>query len=559
MMSIETFWLPLGNDKIFCRWYLVPESIYAPVLIVPPVGPEYMHCHTSLRRLSLELQRAGIPSLYFDWPGYGNSSGDSLSSEIVQSWIDTTKYLCAWLNEATGHLPALISLRSAALLSQNCLAENLVSANIWWYPYTQGRSLVRDLQLIDAHLGCEDSSGKTLVGGGYTMLNSAAEDLQKLKLNVSKPGKVQRSLVLRGPEQRTIAAVKQLTEFGLAVEVMEASGLKSMARQAELSITPKEDITAIVDWCLKNEATPHHLSHQTGSLLQSEEYQESVLELDHNSGLFAIHTEPLEIRQKKICLLMPNTGSGHHVGPNRLHVELARSAAQKGYGMVRMDISNLGDSDTMGDVLNSDAYTTTAAEEILSAAYKLRQEGYERILVLGLCAGAYSSFQSLLHDDTELLDDVILINPRALYWSVGQNASVPESEQRDVERKEYANNWKSLSSWYGLVINPEKWLRVGFTVCRMLVQKTLHMLPEALKPADRLAKDLKAITLNRNVHFVFSPHESGMIDIQTRGGKVLQALRETGSVNWHELQDGDHTFTTRYARQKLIDTVLKII
>lgn len=90
-------------------------------------------------------------------------------------------------------------------------------------------------------------------------------------------------------------------------------------------------------------------------------------------------------------ILMPNTGIEHRVGPNRLHVKLARAFAQKGYPTLRLDLSGMGDSpsDVSGD----------AVRDLQMAMEELQRRGYgRRFAAVGLCSGAHDIHRLALAD-----------------------------------------------------------------------------------------------------------------------------------------------------------------
>jgi pimeloyl-ACP methyl ester carboxylesterase len=81
-----------------------------------------------------------------------------------------------------------------------------------------------------------------------------------------------------------------------------------------------------------------------------------------------------------------NAGIIHRVGPNRMHVLLARALAAAGFGVLRVDLSGLGDSEARNDALPPLDATMTDIREILDMLQTTRQ--VERVVLVGLCSGA---------------------------------------------------------------------------------------------------------------------------------------------------------------------------
>lgn len=81
-----------------------------------------------------------------------------------------------------------------------------------------------------------------------------------------------------------------------------------------------------------------------------------------------------------------NAGIIHRVGPNRMHVLLARALAAAGFGVLRVDLSGLGDSEARNDALAPLEATMADIREILDMLQTTRQ--VQRVVLVGLCSGA---------------------------------------------------------------------------------------------------------------------------------------------------------------------------
>jgi pimeloyl-ACP methyl ester carboxylesterase len=96
------------------------------------------------------------------------------------------------------------------------------------------------------------------------------------------------------------------------------------------------------------------------------------------------------------ALLLLNAGLLHHVGPNRLHVNLARRLAGAGHVSLRFDLSGLGDSGPRRDELGRDESMigdTRDAMDSLAASH-----GVSRFVLFGICTGADQAVKVALAD-----------------------------------------------------------------------------------------------------------------------------------------------------------------
>jgi len=99
---------------------------------------------------------------------------------------------------------------------------------------------------------------------------------------------------------------------------------------------------------------------------------------------------------KPPCVVMLTAGMLHHVGPYRLHVDLAQGLAEAGVSSFRFDLSGIGESLPGGYVADS---TQRAIDESRQALdFLSEQYGFENFVLFGLCSGADDAIQIALAD-----------------------------------------------------------------------------------------------------------------------------------------------------------------
>jgi pimeloyl-ACP methyl ester carboxylesterase len=123
---------------------------------------------------------------------------------------------------------------------------------------------------------------------------------------------------------------------------------------------------------------------------------ETVVRFGSREYLTGIVTAPSSGLTRDVGLLVLNAGLVHRVGPNRVGVEIARSAAAGGVVALRFDFSNLGDSRARIDSLPVEA---SAVAEVQAAMDELgRTHGLERFVLFGICSGAEHALRASLED-----------------------------------------------------------------------------------------------------------------------------------------------------------------
>lgn len=105
-------------------------------------------------------------------------------------------------------------------------------------------------------------------------------------------------------------------------------------------------------------------------------------------GLVGVVTHPPEGARSKVAVLLLNAGLTRHPGPFRLHVDLARTLAARGFPVLRFDQSGVGDSDVPVRSGNDRRqHEVEAAMRLLA-----EQTGAMRFVLCGLCSGADDAF-----------------------------------------------------------------------------------------------------------------------------------------------------------------------
>lgn len=105
------------------------------------------------------------------------------------------------------------------------------------------------------------------------------------------------------------------------------------------------------------------------------------------------------------AMIMLNAGLIHRVGPNRLHVRLARQLADRGFLSLRLDLSGRGDSDPRRDGLSfAESGRVEAAEAM---RYLEETKGVRRFVLLGICSGATAAAE-VAHDNDRVAGAVII-------------------------------------------------------------------------------------------------------------------------------------------------------
>lgn len=98
----------------------------------------------------------------------------------------------------------------------------------------------------------------------------------------------------------------------------------------------------------------------------------------------------------KVAIILLNAGLVHHVGPNRMNVDLGRELSEKGFVCLRFDLSGIGDSvSSSGGMAETERNVVdiSAAMTYLSSLY-----GISQFVLIGLCTGADNAHRTAVKD-----------------------------------------------------------------------------------------------------------------------------------------------------------------
>ncbi len=125
------------------------------------------------------------------------------------------------------------------------------------------------------------------------------------------------------------------------------------------------------------------------------QWKEEVVQIGLPVPMHGVLTMP-QGNVKSFALVILNSGLLHHVGSCCLSVKVARAAASHGVTVLRYDASGIGDSAPRNSDLPQDRRAVGEVREVLD--HLQHHYGFERFAVIGLCSGAFTSFEAALDD-----------------------------------------------------------------------------------------------------------------------------------------------------------------
>jgi alpha-beta hydrolase superfamily lysophospholipase len=592
---VQPLYFGSGDYRVFGWLHRISGESPAPMglVICKPFGFEAMSAHLSVRAFAEAAAEIGIPALRFDYGGTGDSEDLAPGADQIKAWTQDVIAAVQELRRLTGvERVCLLGIRLGALLAATAAARiPQVSALIAVAPIISGRRYLREMRTFElaaaqTQSALAPSEARTqsreadLAGSGHMEVSGffvhakTMTALQQVDLLTSPPPPVTDALVIDPLDLPGARAWSNaLVAAGIRTQYVALPGFVEMImRPPNLTAVPEAMIAAARDWLAQirgpRSGSMHALNSPSGTAAFSATLHlrgdsaavlaEQPVVLRSDPLLFGIVTDPAqgEIRRRGVILL--NSGGDHHIGPRRFHVSLAREWAKRGYVVMRMDLSGLGDSAAQPGQPRNELFPIRATDDIRVAVDYMRSRHQLRELTLaGMCSGASHAVRAGM--EGVKIDRVLAINPLIFFWQDGLDVNDVQPWEVVHKPAAYLSQIGSLKAWRRLLFGDVSISRVA----RIYLNRPIMALRARLRDLARgmripLKNDLR-LELKKlkkqgvRVVFVFSRGDAGMRLLELQSGLTADELAERYCIR--TIDGADHEFTRSAARAALVQAL----
>lgn len=511
-------------------------------IICPPFGYEEVCAHRTLRHLGWRLAECGILTLRYDYEGQGSSGGESGSDDALSGWRKSVAAAIGEMRLLGVSRPALIGLRLGGALACDALAQDpLIGPLVLWAPTTSGRRMGRELKALSLITPGARAVGPSMNVLGHPVAEQTLADLRAWRplqgISAGHPVLLVESSGWRDTESTR----GDLSAAGIHPHLVDVMGTADvLERNAELVEVPTPLVAEIVTWVSAQAgAAPLEIAQVTRSrerwiATPDGPVREELVAIPPRS-LHGVLCEPRE-EAHDCAVLFLNNGVAPARGPGRAWTEFARSLALSGVASLRLDLSGLGDSpDPPGpQVLVGRPLGPRSSGDMRTAVEWLRQHGYRRVVVVGLCSGALLSLLAATSGKLDA-DGVVAINaPLFAPHDVGDGPRV----------------WRL-------------WQAISWATHRRRVRAQLHRLPSQVwrlldslrlfpSPARLLVMASRHVD---DVTVIFAAAGEEHVDLRVRAGGAVARLHEDGVVDLRVIEGMDHSLFDLAARQRILEII----
>ncbi len=272
--------------------------------------------------------------------------------------------------------------------------------------------------------------------------------------------------------------------------------------------------------------------------------RQRVVKFGSATPLAGILTEAAPVAgSDKPWVLLLNSGILHHVGVNRLHVQIARRLAQQGFGSLRFDFSGLGDSESRRDNLSFEQSAPAETREAID--FLACTKGARQVVLVGLCSGADVAHLTALQDERVI--GLGLLDP----WAY---------RTRGYWLHYYASRLVSAARY-------RHWIRVRlerigkrFSKAPVIDERDPEMyeMPNYLRefpPRERVATDLRAL-IGRGTELLFM--FSGGLEEYNHRGQYKASFPDVsfgGCLLEAHVPEATHVFSAVAHQQLVVSTI----
>lgn len=546
-------WLPQADVSTF-YWLHQPVDRAANHLVVlcPPIGYEYVHSHRTVKFLADQLAEAGCCVARLDYPGTGNAGSDLTAPELIPRWIDAISAIRNDLKRQRPDLScSLIGLRLGATLAVQALrpGDDLVLIE----PVVSGKRLVRELTAA-ARFAEVQSQSDFIESGGFIYTEATLSALSTL--TISGPDLQPASRVLCFSEQPAKALLASLSEVGASCLLYQ--GYAGMMAEPQYTEIPQDLLTQIVAAVAPSPAEMPEMPGAGQVTIASQYWTDAGITETTGTdrlGQFYLITQPVDDNPETSVLVLINSGSVHHVGPNRTYTEFCRAAARRGVPSVRFDLFNLGDSARAEVAEENHCYPADANAYVVAMLNEVRRRFPGRAITLGgICSGAHHAMHAAL-TQPELVQRLAIINPLTFYWTPGLSLDIPRESSTHQDTAYYRQAMRDPKRWLKLVKGQASLGYIaGYSV--RFAHKRLAALGDQIAgvlkpiPDTRLNRDLRQLVqAGIEVHFVFSDRDPGWNILAEESRLPKSKLARRLGIHIHPVTEANHTFSWYRSRQ----------
>lgn len=269
---------------------------------------------------------------------------------------------------------------------------------------------------------------------------------------------------------------------------------------------------------------------------------EKALLFGSTKSLAGVVTDPNPAAAHSLLgVIILNAGVLHRVGPNRIHVRLARALAERGFVVLRFDLSGIGDSRRRD---GSESFARAAVQEVQQAMdFLAESRGIERFVLFGICSGADNGLR-VSHSD-----------PRVAGAALIDGYNLPSL---GLLLQFYQARLLSVRSWMRFLIGrSETWSLIRSLASAYKAGRNTGTSEDPILPSRTEFLTQMRSVADRGVELllIYTGTSPAYYNYRRLLRRRLRSWPSRARVRVEHFQDSDHLFTLLANQRRLVELV----
>jgi alpha-beta hydrolase superfamily lysophospholipase len=572
------FWFGDSQRPLF-GWYHSPiEHARAAVVLCNPIGHESLVLHRTYRRLAQHLATRGFATLRFDYDGTGDSAGCDEDERRVRAWLESIQRASDEVKRLSGSSRVvLVGTRVGALLAATQAERVPVSGLILIAPPRSGKAWLREARVMQ---GIRERQLPPVPGtkpdqgiAGFLLDDTTRQELSELYLSKGAKAPALNALVVARDDLPSgeLELVTYLKDLGVNAQLCATPGYAASSPEDPFkAVVPVQMFDAISGWLEDNYAKCHDaIDAEVVNRSLPEAFEASsqpdITTREHIvdvNGLFGVLAEPADLGgRSKTAVVLLNIGANYHIGSNRMYVVMARAWAAQGFRALRMDFSGMGDSKLGVAGKENDVYASRFMAEARSAVDFLTARGVTKVVLMGLCSGAYIAYHTGIADPR--VSGVVLINPLTFHWTEGDSLEI-RMKKSFGSTEQYKRRLFMAETWRRVLTGKVGVTALTAEASRRIKRRAMHEAKSILArvtggiaEATDIERGFRRMSARGTSSLLVLGSEDGSRDvIEDHLGKDAASMKDVPGFVMEVWAGTDHTFTPLWAQRRLTRLVL---
>ncbi len=544
------------------------------VLMLSPIGFEEMCVRSTWRTLATLLSGAGLPCLRFDYPGTGDALDPEGEPDGIEDWKEAVRQAAAWLKRTAGvDEIALVGQGFGATLALQLAPEiSGVRAVVSMAAVDNGRHYLRELaawsRIVTDSIGIgrdpADDTGLAVAGLSLPPARAAAIKAIRLEALTTSPA-ADVLVVGRMMSDRDSVLADRLKTLGTRVTRQDFEGYETLLTDPTQARPPMPTLERIAGWLAAfNTGGQGPIARAPAPLpLIGEGFEEIPGRFGPDGRLFGVYCRPIG-RPDAPTLVFTNAGHDYHIGWARVTVELARALALDGYGSFRFDMDGIGDSPAHPGAPAEVLYSSAHVGDAVAAVDHVAALTGGPIILVGRCSGGYAALQAAVQ--RERVRQLVIVNTQRFVWDPDEDvATAVRYGHRSVAN--FGATLMKRDTLKRLLRGQLNVAQAGRYILRSIGTKVSRRLAPFLGGLSKHARMHRAVhrqfrdleKRGARVSMLFSSDDAGLKEFHAYFGAEGQRLAGYRLVTMQLIDDADHNFTHRGARDRLLAALRKVL